>query len=239
MGELVPHEFSAFPGGMLQGRLRRPQVSSNHSIPVSEAGIDMGRHMERVGIARRDRLVLARDLQRFPFAPRHVVGVDEIVHGARMVRIPLVHAEEDFGGPVGMRSGNRIGGGGGQMRQGVERRRLGVVRQGRHKPFPWPVPTGGCGANSPTMPVRGRTPPPQPRRAVPAPSAAEGTWPSALPPIPAGALRVAAASARAAETASSRCPSAPSRTGDRSPRLAETPPVPVDTSCDAGGRPLD
>lgn len=90
----------------------------------------MGRHMERVGIARSDRLVLARDLQRFPFAPRHIVGVDEIVHGARVVRIPLVYAEEDFGGPVGMRSGNRIRGSGGQVRQGVECGRFGVIREG-------------------------------------------------------------------------------------------------------------
>ena len=121
--------------------------------------------------------------------PGHVVGVDEVVHRARVVRILLVDAEENLGGPVGMRSRNGIGGGGGQDAPG-RRTRPPRGRPGRRRrPFPWPAPTGGCGASSPTTPVRGRTPPPRPRRAVPAPSAAEGPWPSARRPTPAGALR--------------------------------------------------
>jgi len=86
--------------------------------------------MKRVRIARSDSLVLACYLQRFPFTTRRVVGVDEIVHGARVVRISLVHAQKDFGGLVGMRSGNRISGSSGQKRQGVEHGRLGIIRKG-------------------------------------------------------------------------------------------------------------
>src|SRR5207249_2021914 len=40
--ELVPNELSVVPRWILQGRRRRPQVSSDHPLPISEPRIDMG-----------------------------------------------------------------------------------------------------------------------------------------------------------------------------------------------------
>ena len=101
MGELVPDEFSVVPRGIFQGRIGRAPVPSDHPVPIAQAGIDMGRHVERMGIARSGHLVPARDVQPFSGSGRRVVGVDEVMHGARVVRIPVVHPEKDFGGPIG------------------------------------------------------------------------------------------------------------------------------------------
>ena len=102
-------------------------------------------HVQRMRVARRDRAVLARDLQRFPFAARHVVGVNEIVHGPRMVRIASVDLEEDFGGAIGMGPGCRIGGRGRQQRQRIERRRVGIVRKRGIHPFRGLFPPADAG----------------------------------------------------------------------------------------------
>ena len=141
--------------------------------------------------------------------------MNEMVHRPRVVRVPLVDSQEDLGGPVGVHAGNRVARRDGQVRR--HRMRPLRDRSGtRRTPFPRPVPSGGCATSNLTLPARERTPRPPRRRAVPARSAAEGPWPSAPHPIPAGALRAPAASARAAETASSRRPNVPSRIAGRS-----------------------
>ena len=129
MGKFVPDEFSVISRGVLEGRVRRQEVTPDYAIPIAEARIDMRRHMERVGIARRGRLVFACDLQRFAFATRCVVGVDEIVHRTRMVRVLLVHAQQYFCGAVRIRPGCRIGGRDGQHAPGRESGCLGIIRE--------------------------------------------------------------------------------------------------------------
>lgn len=65
-------------------------------------------HVESMRIARRDGLILARDFERFAFAAWQIVGVDEIVHRARVIEVPLVNAEENLGRAIGVLAGNGI-----------------------------------------------------------------------------------------------------------------------------------
>ena len=63
MTELVPNEFAVLPGRVIQRSLRRAQVSPDDAIPITQPGVDMRRHVDRMRIVRRDPLVLARDLK--------------------------------------------------------------------------------------------------------------------------------------------------------------------------------
>src|SRR4051812_78898 len=58
MGKLVPDKFAMVPRGKFQRRIRRQQVSPNNPVPIAQAGIDVGWHMQRVWIARGDSFVL-------------------------------------------------------------------------------------------------------------------------------------------------------------------------------------
>ena len=185
MRELVPHELAVLTGGMLQRRLRRPQVAPDHRVPVPEPRVDVRRHVERVRIARRHRLVLARDLQRLPLAARHVVRVNEIVHRAGMIRIAAVDAAA--GSP---RRGPHARGRWCRRASspGAPARRTPPLpdrRERRRTPLPSPAPSAECAASSPTTLARGRTLQPRPRTAARAPSAAAVPSPSARRPSPA------------------------------------------------------
>ena len=158
----------------------------------------MSRHMQRVRVIGRDRLVLASNFQRFAFAPRDIVGVDEIMHRARMIRILFVYAEQNFGGPIGMCSRNFV-----RMELARCAKRRKRLRPGHLETpcrlFPWPVPNGECVANNPATPVRGKTLLRRPRKGVPVPSAVRGPWPFVLPPNLVAAPWLRAVWARVAE----------------------------------------
>ena len=54
MREFIPNKFAMLARGMLQCRLRRTQVASNHRIPVAETRIDMSGHVECMRITWRE-----------------------------------------------------------------------------------------------------------------------------------------------------------------------------------------
>ena len=78
-------------------------------------------------ILRRGEVVLAGDIKRFAFSPRGVIGVHEVVHHARVLRIRLIDAHQQYCGPVGVFTRTFAGWRGGQMRQRVESGGIGVV----------------------------------------------------------------------------------------------------------------
>ena len=105
MRELVPDVFAVLARGMLERRLGRQQVAADHAVPVAETSVDVRRHVERVRVARRHALVLARDVEQVPLTARHVVGMHEVVHRAGVVGIPFVNPQQDRRGHVGIRRG--------------------------------------------------------------------------------------------------------------------------------------
>ena len=163
------------------------------------------------GLFGRDGLVLARDLEQLVLAPRHVVGVHEVVHRAGMIGVALVDAQQDLGGAIGVFPRDDVRGRGRQQRERIERGGIGVVRERRVQLARSPPPNGGSAASSRTTRARGRTPRRSPRTDARGPSAAPAPSLSARPPSRAAAPPAMDASATAAETASSRCPSAPLR----------------------------
>ena len=126
--KLVPNELTVLASRMLQRRLGCLQIAGDDAIPFSQARIDMSRHVQRVWIARRDLAVLVRDFERVVFTPGHIVGVNQVVHGARMIRISGPHTREDFGRTICMRPrrGRRRRC---EMCERVERGRLRIVRK--------------------------------------------------------------------------------------------------------------
>mgnify|MGYP003693612501 CR=1 FL=1 len=127
--KFVPHQFAVFAGRSLERRVRREQVAADHAVPVAEARIDMRRHVQRMRIVRRGVLVLVRDLELLVLAARHVVGVHEVMHGARMIGILLVDAEQDGRGLVRVLPRNHVRRHDREVGERIERRRIFVVGQ--------------------------------------------------------------------------------------------------------------
>ncbi len=125
---LIPHQIAVLPGRVLQRGRRRLRVAVHHGLPVAESHVDVRRHVERVRIVRRHFLVVADDVQRLPLAPGDVVGMDEVVQRARMIRILLQHRQEDRGRAIGVAARHGVGRCGREEGERGERGHILVVR---------------------------------------------------------------------------------------------------------------
>jgi hypothetical protein len=129
MRELIRDELIVLPRWRRECRICCAQIAPDHAVPIAEPSVDVRRHVERVRIAWRCQLVLARDLERLSFASGYIIGMHEIVHRAGMVRIPVVHAQQNFGRSIGVRARHRVGRSGGEQRESIEDGGLVVVWQ--------------------------------------------------------------------------------------------------------------